>query len=122
MLTYRTPQESVPGALTKDKKRIRGQEISVHVAWKSTLYVTNFPEKADDAYIRKLFGQVRKIPFGSIRGVSCAVFLLSLALYSTYVGPARNSRQLEDSAISSSFLRKLHKPLYLCMVKSWSLA
>ncbi|KAL5501649.1 PRP24 [Sanghuangporus vaninii] len=50
-------RESVPAALTKDKKRLRDQEISVHVAWKSTLYVTNFPEKVDDAYIRELFGQ-----------------------------------------------------------------
>ncbi|KAI5116436.1 hypothetical protein M0805_006250 [Coniferiporia weirii] len=50
-------KESVPAGLTKDKKRIDGQEISVHLAWQSTLYVTNFPEKADDAYIRQLFGQ-----------------------------------------------------------------
>ena len=52
-------QESVPAALTKDKKRINDQEISVHIAWQSTLYVTNFPEKTDDGYIRELFGQVR---------------------------------------------------------------
>jgi RNA recognition motif-containing protein len=44
--------------LTKDKKRISGQEVAVHLAWKSTLYVTNFPEKADDAFMRNLFGQV----------------------------------------------------------------
>ncbi|KZT09316.1 RNA-binding protein Prp24 [Laetiporus sulphureus 93-53] len=50
-------RESVPAALTKDKKRIHGEEIAVHLAWKSTLYVTNFPEKADDAYIRSLFSK-----------------------------------------------------------------
>jgi hypothetical protein len=33
-------------------------EVSVHLAWRSTLYVTNFPEKTDDAIIRDLFGQV----------------------------------------------------------------
>ena len=59
-------QESVPAALTKDKKRIRGQEVAVHLAWKSTLYVTNFPEKADDTFIRTLFGKV------SISGATCA--------------------------------------------------
>ncbi|KAH6912804.1 RNA-binding protein Prp24 [Coprinopsis sp. MPI-PUGE-AT-0042] len=48
-------RDSVPGALTKDKKRVQDQEISVHLAWKSTLYVTNFPETADDAFIRELF-------------------------------------------------------------------
>ncbi|EGN98450.1 hypothetical protein SERLA73DRAFT_169409 [Serpula lacrymans var. lacrymans S7.3] len=50
-------RDSVPGALTKDKKRIQGEEIAVHLAWRSTLYVTNFPEKFDDASVRDLFGQ-----------------------------------------------------------------
>lgn len=52
-------KESVPAALTKDKKRLRDQEVAVHLAWKSTLYVTNFPESADDAFMRDLFGNVR---------------------------------------------------------------
>ena len=51
-------QESVPAALTKDKKRIHDEEIAVHLAWQSTLYVTNFPEVADDKIIRDLFGKV----------------------------------------------------------------
>lgn len=55
---YINKQESIPAALTKDKKRIRGHEIAVHLAWKSTLYVTNFPEDTDDAKIRELFGTV----------------------------------------------------------------
>ncbi|KAJ8080386.1 Splicing factor [Marasmius tenuissimus] len=50
-------RDSVPAALTKDKKRIRGEEIAVHLAWQSTLYITNFPESADDSYIRNLFGK-----------------------------------------------------------------
>ncbi|KAH7914268.1 hypothetical protein BJ138DRAFT_1177428 [Hygrophoropsis aurantiaca] len=50
-------RDSIPAALTKDKKRISSQEVAVHLAWKSTLYVTNFPEKLDDASIRDLFGQ-----------------------------------------------------------------
>lgn len=48
----------MPAALTKDKKKILDQEISVHLAWRSTLYVTNFPESTDDAFIRDLFGKV----------------------------------------------------------------
>lgn len=28
------------------------------MAWQSTLYVTNFPERVDDAEIRKVFGKV----------------------------------------------------------------
>ncbi|KAI0263961.1 hypothetical protein BC834DRAFT_283892 [Gloeopeniophorella convolvens] len=50
-------RDSVPAALTKDKKRVRGQEIAVHLAWESTLYVTNFPESMDDEALRKLFAQ-----------------------------------------------------------------
>ncbi|KZP31530.1 hypothetical protein FIBSPDRAFT_776202 [Athelia psychrophila] len=49
-------RESIPAALTKDKKRLRDEEIAVHLAWKSTLYVTNFPESADDTVVRELFG------------------------------------------------------------------
>ena len=54
-------RDSVPAALTKDKKRIHGQEIAVHLAWQSTLYVTNFPESADDGFIRTLFGKVSSV-------------------------------------------------------------
>ncbi|KAJ7164661.1 hypothetical protein C8R43DRAFT_236103 [Mycena crocata] len=50
-------RDSVPAALTKDKKRLRDQEVAVHLAWKSTLYVTNFPESADDDSMRELFGK-----------------------------------------------------------------
>lgn len=51
-------RESIPAALTKDKKRLNETEIEVSIAWQSTLYVTNFPESADDAYIRGLFEPV----------------------------------------------------------------
>ncbi|KIJ45650.1 hypothetical protein M422DRAFT_29753 [Sphaerobolus stellatus SS14] len=54
-------RNNVPAALTKDKKRLHGEEIAVHLAWKSTLYVTNFPEDTDDAKIRELFGQFGEI-------------------------------------------------------------
>ncbi|KAF8798785.1 hypothetical protein BYT27DRAFT_7202479 [Phlegmacium glaucopus] len=50
-------RDSVLPALTKDKKRLHDHEISVHLAWKSTLYVTNFPETSDDLFMRSLFGK-----------------------------------------------------------------
>ncbi|KAI6044840.1 hypothetical protein EDC04DRAFT_2560886 [Pisolithus marmoratus] len=50
-----TARDSVPAALTKDKKRIGGAEVNVHLAWRSTLYVTNFPEKWDDTSVRSPF-------------------------------------------------------------------
>jgi RNA recognition motif-containing protein len=59
-------KDSVLGALTKDKKKINGIEIEVSLAWQSTLYITNFPEKSNDAFIRELFGQVSlSCPSGS---------------------------------------------------------
>ncbi|KAG8698016.1 Splicing factor, partial [Ceratobasidium sp. 394] len=57
-------RESIPAALTKDKKRVDEAEINVHLAWKSTLYITNFLEKTDDAEIRRMFS-----PFGKILDV-----------------------------------------------------
>ena len=51
-------KEDVSAGLTKDKKRIDDHEISVYLAWQSTLYVTNFADNTDDASIRQLFTQV----------------------------------------------------------------
>lgn len=62
-LLISTSQDSIPAALTRDKKRIDGHDIAVYLAWQSTLYVTNFPEKADDAFIRGLFEPVIILPF-----------------------------------------------------------
>ncbi|SCZ99629.1 BZ3500_MvSof-1268-A1-R1_Chr3-1g06168 [Microbotryum saponariae] len=47
----------VLAARTKDKKRLRGEEIQVEVAWHSCLYVTNFPEEWDKEQVEKLFGE-----------------------------------------------------------------
>ncbi|EHS64663.1 uncharacterized protein PGTG_21014 [Puccinia graminis f. sp. tritici CRL 75-36-700-3] len=52
---------SVLPAQTKDKKMLDGVEVAVSLAWRSTLYVTNFPEDANDEWIRSKFSQ-----FGSI--------------------------------------------------------
>lgn len=51
-------RENVLAALTKDKKRLDEHEVSVYLAWQSTLYVTNFADSTDDAAIRQLFSQV----------------------------------------------------------------
>ncbi|CAO1625875.1 unnamed protein product [Parajaminaea phylloscopi] len=48
-------RSSIPAARTKDKKRVRGSEVSVSLGWECTLYVTNFPAEYDDAAIRALF-------------------------------------------------------------------
>lgn len=51
-------RESIPAALTKDKKRVLGAEVTVSLSHQSTLFVTNFQEGMDDAKIRSLFEKV----------------------------------------------------------------
>lgn len=46
---------SVPKALEKDRKRMEGYEVHVSMLWRSTLYITNFDTKLDDAQMRALF-------------------------------------------------------------------
>ncbi|KAG0143594.1 hypothetical protein CROQUDRAFT_109080 [Cronartium quercuum f. sp. fusiforme G11] len=54
-------KDSVLPAQTKDKKKLLNFEVAVTLAWRSTLYVTNFPEEANDEWIRSRFGQYGKI-------------------------------------------------------------
>ncbi|KDQ16839.1 hypothetical protein BOTBODRAFT_129777 [Botryobasidium botryosum FD-172 SS1] len=86
-------RESVPGALTRDKKRIDENEISVHMAWQSTLYVTNFPEKSDDAFIREMFGQYGVI--FDVRWPSKKFKSTRRFCYVQYVTPASAQAALE---------------------------
>lgn len=48
-------RSSIPAAHTKDKKRVNGQSVQVDLGYECTLYVTNFPEEADDLWVRTLF-------------------------------------------------------------------
>lgn len=45
-------------ALTRDQKTLDGNTITVHLGSGATLFVTNFPPAADEAYIRDLFQKV----------------------------------------------------------------
>lgn len=51
-------QEDAAAALTRDQKRIDGQTVDVEKGSGSTVYVTNFPPTADEAFIRSLFSEV----------------------------------------------------------------
>ncbi|KAG1748706.1 hypothetical protein EDB19DRAFT_1847464 [Suillus lakei] len=86
-------RDSVPAALTKDKKRIHETEISVHLAWRSTLYVTNFPEKFDDTSIRDLFGQYGLI--FDVRWPSKKFKATRRFCYLQYTSPPSAERALE---------------------------
>ena len=44
-------RNSVLAAQTKDKKRINGVEVEVTIAWKSCLFVTNYPDEIGRAHV-----------------------------------------------------------------------
>ncbi|KAI8978842.1 RNA-binding protein Prp24 [Trametes punicea] len=98
-------RDSVPAALTKDKKRIRGQEIAVHLAWRSTLYVTNFPEDADDTFIRTLFGKYGEI--FDVRWPSKKFKSTRRFCYVQYTSPASAEAALELNGADMGEGRKL---------------
>ncbi|KAF2875722.1 hypothetical protein BDV95DRAFT_603130 [Massariosphaeria phaeospora] len=60
---FETPEEA-EYALTKELKGFNGHRITIRRGEKTTLYVTNYPAHADDAFIRKLFS-----PFGELLGI-----------------------------------------------------
>ncbi|KAL7280196.1 hypothetical protein ACG7TL_006615 [Trametes sanguinea] len=98
-------RDSVPAALTKDKKRIREQEIAVHLAWRSTLYVTNFPEDADDTFIRTLFGKYGEI--FDVRWPSKKFKSTRRFCYVQYTSPASAEAALELNGTEAGEGRKL---------------
>ncbi|RIA88649.1 hypothetical protein C1645_826059 [Glomus cerebriforme] len=70
-------KESVPAALTKDKKRIGDQEISVYKISERILYVTNFPSSVDIKELFKKYGEIISVrspnPKYRKKGVFCYV-------------------------------------------------
>ncbi|KNG48511.1 pre-mrna splicing factor [Stemphylium lycopersici] len=56
--------EEADYALTKEAKGFEGYNISIERGQSTTLYVTNYPAHADEAWLRKLFS-----PFGEIVGI-----------------------------------------------------
>jgi RNA recognition motif-containing protein len=60
IVEFETPEDA-DYALTKEAKGYKGRNISIERAQSTTLYVTNYPAHADEAYLRTLFS-----PFGEI--------------------------------------------------------
>ncbi|RKU49474.1 Splicing factor [Coniochaeta pulveracea] len=54
LVEFRSPEEA-QSALLRDGKYFGTEQISVRPATGCTIYVTNYPPEADEAYIRKLF-------------------------------------------------------------------
>jgi RNA recognition motif-containing protein len=63
VVEFESPEEA-DYALTKEAKGFEGHAITIERGQSTTLYVTNYPTHADEAYLRNLFG-----PFGEIIGV-----------------------------------------------------
>ncbi|KAJ9311073.1 hypothetical protein DTO271D3_8662 [Paecilomyces variotii] len=63
-------KEDAAVALTRDQKTLDGNTIDVHLGSGATLFVTNFPPTADEAYIRNLFqkyGEIVDVRFPSLK-------------------------------------------------------
>lgn len=60
IVEFETPEEATY-ALSKQAKGFEGHSISIERGESTTLYVTNYPAHADEAYLQKLFS-----PFGEI--------------------------------------------------------
>jgi RNA recognition motif-containing protein len=63
IVEFELPEEATY-ALSKEAKGFEGRPISIERGQSTTLYVTNYPAHADEAYLRKLFS-----PFGDIVGM-----------------------------------------------------
>lgn len=57
MIEFDTKDDAL-AALTRDQKSFNGNTIEVKLDAGSTLFVTNYPPTADEAYIRDLFSKV----------------------------------------------------------------
>lgn len=73
-------REDAAAALTRDQKRLNGQTVDVEMASGSTVYVTNFPPAADEAYMRDLFREVGEILTPFYRESSNDAHLLTKSL------------------------------------------
>jgi hypothetical protein len=51
-------KEDAVTAQTRDQRIFDGRTIEVQITTGTTLFVTNFPPTADEAYIRNLFSEV----------------------------------------------------------------
>jgi RNA recognition motif-containing protein len=69
LIEFRTPDEAL-SALLRDGKYFGDRQIHVQPGTRLTLFVTNFPPTADDAYLRKLFkdcGEIFSIRWPSLK-------------------------------------------------------
>ncbi|KAF3932158.1 hypothetical protein ABW20_dc0108305 [Dactylellina cionopaga] len=60
----------VLAAQTRDKKRLKGREVTVQIGHNTTVYVTNFPPTTDEEWIRELFkdcGPIVEVRFPSLK-------------------------------------------------------
>ncbi|KAF2275353.1 uncharacterized protein EI97DRAFT_400210 [Westerdykella ornata] len=62
--------EEAEYALTKETKGFEGRDITIKKGESTTVYVTNYPAHADEAYLRKLFepcGEILEMRFPSLK-------------------------------------------------------
>ena len=98
-------KEDVLAAQTKDMKTFDGKSIDVQISTGTTLFVTNFPPTADEAYIREKFdpfGEIVDVRFPSLKGNTHRRFCY---LQFKHSSQAHNALQLNGQAVDEK--RKL---------------
>ncbi|KAI9780658.1 MAG: Splicing factor [Geoglossum umbratile] len=92
-------KDDVLAAQTRDMKRFDGNEIEVHIGTGLTLYVTNYPPTADEAYIRDLFkdhGEIVDVRFPSLKFNTHRRFCY---VQFKYPSQARNAMKLDGISL-----------------------
>lgn len=110
---FRSHQDAL-AALTKDQRLFRNQPIQISLGTGTTLYITNFPPQADEAWIRDLFKAVSLL---YLLGWRRRLMILSMARLLTYDSHHSNTILIVDSAISNSHRPPRHKQLRLWITR-----
>ena len=93
-------------AQTRDQKLMDEHVIEVQFTTEATLFVTNFPATADEAYIRRLFQAVRDHLPNPLNPLEYArwtrLTLVSMVKFSTSGFPRSSTTRIADFATCSS--------------------
>lgn len=114
-------KEDVLAAQTKAMKPFEGQEIVIQEGTGTTLWVTNYPPEADEAYIRKLFDEVSgPRPFLLIYlGIVLKSIRRSLVKLWKSASHLYGTTHIVGSAMSNSRLPTQQMPRVSWMEKKW---
>ncbi|EDU39505.1 RNA-binding protein RRM domain [Pyrenophora tritici-repentis] len=96
IVEFESPEEA-KYALTKEAKGFEGHPISIELGQSTTVYVTNYPAHADEAWLRKLYS-----PFGEIVGIRFPSLKFDAHRRFCYVQFASNSEAIAATQLDGT--------------------